>query len=142
MGDRSNVVIEDFDGSRVYLYAHWAGEDILKSAVHGLESGRYNDSAYLARIVFEHMIRNDRGLETGFGISTVIQDNEHPIFVISNHDQFNGTRVWFENASGDAVSEQIPHTEFLDIVYLIEGWEELTEVGELYETLISNMPKK
>lgn len=93
MGDRSNIVIEDsYSQTRVYLYAHWSGQRVIHSAIKGLESGRTRDAAYLARIVFQDMIKEEaEGSETGFGISAGLTDNEHAILVISD----NGT-VWFE----------------------------------------------
>lgn len=84
MGDRANVVIQDEDGNRVWLYSHWGGFDMLTTLRNALTRGkeRWDDPAYLARIVFCEMMGpkavNDTG---GFGISAVIGDNERPILV-------------------------------------------------------------
>lgn len=70
MGDRRNVIITEGDGTGVALYTHWTGSDlpvVLKAALKRGES-RWNDTGYLARIIFSDMIK---GYETdllGFGI--------------------------------------------------------------------------
>lgn len=92
MGDRGNIVIQEAPGKRVYLYTHWSGSDIAKTAKRALaRKQRWNDPAYLARIVFCEMIGHDdvgalQG-ETGFGISTGLCDNEHPILVVDVEHQ-------------------------------------------------------
>lgn len=132
MGDRSNIVIED-NYQRIYLYSHWSGELILKSAVVGLESGRRSDLSYLARIVFADMIKDDMGQETGFGISPFITDNEHPLFVIGQD------AVWFEDAGGEVLTDKISSTIFLLILDSIEDWKNRASSNELYDLLISKM---
>lgn len=93
MGDRSNIVIEygiakgEEKPPRVYLYSHWDGPDIINSAVHGLGSDRTDDEAYLARIIFSHMVKNDIDSETGFGIAPSAPDNEYPFIVINPRAQ-------------------------------------------------------
>lgn len=76
MGDRGNIKV-----GKVYLYTHWGGSEIteiLKSAlIRG--KGRWNDEPYLTRIIFCEMIKDDVMGDTGYGISTVICDNEYPI---------------------------------------------------------------
>lgn len=124
MGDRSNVVIEtqfDQGSSRVYLYSHWSGTSVLESILHGLRSGRVDDSPYLARIIFEHMIRNDIGRETGFGIAAFISDNEHPIPVITVGGWGSPTTVHFEDVSGDKIVEPINYRKFLDAQALVDS---------------------
>jgi hypothetical protein len=109
MGDRSNVVIQDSEGGRVYLYAHWLGDGILKSAIKGLESGRVDDPAYLARVIFTDMVKNDLDGETGFGISTYFSDNDgYPILVLSEDGS-----AWFENESKTKLTEAISSAEML-----------------------------
>jgi hypothetical protein len=74
MGDRGNIIIEA-DGQTfpapVYLYTHWSGSDIPKLLKAALIKGvsRWDDPAYLARIIFQTLIGGDKG-ETGFGLST------------------------------------------------------------------------
>jgi len=66
MGDRAQVLIED---EGVYLYTHWEGsklENTVKRAIGKRQ--RWNDPEYLARIIFDEMIGDDQGNETGYGI--------------------------------------------------------------------------
>lgn len=135
MGDRSNIVIESntyerndegktvkSDTERVYLYAHWSGSDVIESAIHGLESGRGDDPAYLARIIFQHMIRDDGESETGFGISASEQDNEHPIIVINADEQ----RVSIEGGTSPIVN--VTYADFLTAAKACElNYEKLIE---------------
>ena len=81
MGDRSNIVIQE-QGERVWLYGHWMGSKNIGHAAHGLRSGRSDDAAYLARIVFCSMIGGDVEGDIGFGISASCHDNQAPTLVI------------------------------------------------------------
>lgn len=83
MGDRANIAVKN-GSSRVYLYTHWNGSSLPQVASAGLDAGRgrWNDPAYLTRIVFCRMVAGNEMNETGFGISTSICDNEYPILVI------------------------------------------------------------
>jgi hypothetical protein len=88
MGDRANIVIiEEIEGAdpheAVFLYGHWSGYDLPETLAASLKRGeaRWNDAQYLARIVFQDMIRDDEGL-TGFGISTRMCDNSYPLLVL------------------------------------------------------------
>jgi hypothetical protein len=83
MGDRSQVVIKSGE-ERVYLYSHWGGSDVYKSAARALDKApdRHSDSEYLARIVFQEMIGENTGT-TGFGIGVSKHlDTEHPFLVL------------------------------------------------------------
>lgn len=152
MGDRSNIVIENAYGtpSRVYLYGHWEGERIIKSAVHGLTSGRATDIDYLARVVFENMlVRSESiGTELGYGISARLGDNEHPVLVISDRPKTDeheaGVVVYFETQplwgeDFEVATKKIPYREFLTIIESIENWQDLTERNELYAPLMARM---
>jgi hypothetical protein len=85
MGDRANIVIKD-DDSIVYLYSHWGGynlpETLGKALVRAKEDGRLTDGSYLARIIFSEMIRDSIDGTTGFGISSVLTDNEYDLITI------------------------------------------------------------
>jgi len=84
MGNRGNIKVGE-----VYLYTHWEGSDlkeILKQAlIRGKE--RWDDEAYLTRIIFCEMIKNNVMESTGYGISTYICDNEHPILEVDCNKQ-------------------------------------------------------
>lgn len=83
MGDRGNVAVRDF-GKDVFFYTHWAGTELPKTVGDALarSEDRWDDGPYLARIIFEEMIKDDIGSNTGYGISTVEMDPEHPLIVV------------------------------------------------------------
>lgn len=86
MGDRGNVQIVDKIGNKtesVFLYTHWGGSRLPQTVQVALaKRWRWTDAPYLARIIFCEMVQGDEAGETGFGISTRICDNEHPIVVV------------------------------------------------------------
>lgn len=88
MGDRGNIVVQDGQGARVWLYTHWDGSDLPKMLQDALKRGesRWDDAPYLARIVFCDMIKEVASL-TGFGISARFQDTDRPILVINTPDK-------------------------------------------------------
>lgn len=83
MGDRANVLVRDDYDPGVFLYTHWGGYElpqVVQSAL--MREERWDDSAYLARIVFSEMIKNEIDGETGYGISSVMTDNSNPVIVL------------------------------------------------------------
>lgn len=84
MGDRANIVAQYPGKKEVFFYTHWDGSKIKQTLARALERGkpRYDDSAYLARIIFSELIKDDVLGETGFGIALDIVDNEHPLLVV------------------------------------------------------------
>lgn len=88
MGDRGNIAIvqEAHEGKRalIYLYSHWGGTGMTATLQAALKRGksRWDDPAYLARIIFCEMIRGQEQELNGFGISNGICDNEHPILYV------------------------------------------------------------
>lgn len=91
MGDRANIVVRDrylLDGGpseAIFLYSHWGGyelPEVLRKAL--AKRWRWDDGAYLARIIFDEMIGDEQGGETGYGISTRICDNEYDLLVLHN----------------------------------------------------------
>lgn len=95
MGDRANIAIKqdikDSNGQDVYiyLYTHWDGYALPFIVQKALIAGasRYGHTAYLTRIIFSHMIKDSVLDETGYGISTLIGDNNHPIIYIDDKKQ-------------------------------------------------------
>lgn len=82
MGDRGNIVIRQSDGD-VWFYTHWSGSEIKDTVKTALaKRWRWNDESYLARIVFSELVKGNEEEETGFGISTQLQDNGHDIVVV------------------------------------------------------------
>lgn len=86
MGDRGNIVVrqeKDTNRGDVWFYTHWSGNQIAHAVHRALaKRERWNDDSYLARIIFCQLIDSDTEGTTGFGISTRMQDNEHPILVV------------------------------------------------------------
>lgn len=87
MGDRAMVKIKDNEGG-VYLYTHWRGSelaDVVQTAL--ARKIRWDDSEYLARIVFDAMTAGHQGEETGYGIASgPHSDLEHPLIVLNTQD--------------------------------------------------------
>ena len=84
MGDRANIVVDGQYTDPVFLYTHWRGyavPGILQAALDR-GRGRWGDTSYLTRIIFCDLIGDDTEGRTGFGISTRITDNEHPLLYV------------------------------------------------------------
>lgn len=112
MGDRSNIVVKQLDGTRVYLYGHWMGEDSITIAKTVLgRKQRWDDHAYLARMIFSEMVKGDLDSDTGYGISTSMCDNEYPIIVLDPSTQ----TAWLEEyewGNGGSFKEITPRISF------------------------------
>jgi hypothetical protein len=89
MGDRANVAVVQDDGKAlVYLYTHWGGSELAADVQKALaKNWRWDDGAYLTRIIFDTMTDGSHGQETGFGIATSRCDNEHSIIVVDPSKQ-------------------------------------------------------
>jgi len=113
MGDRSNIVVKR-GKDKVYLYGHWMGTDyinILATALNRAKD-RWDDNAYIARVIFCDMVRGSLDTTTGYGISSTLCDNEHPLLVLNCKDQ----RVNLETEKGEIIFSQeieyfLAHTE-------------------------------
>jgi hypothetical protein len=83
---------------RIFFYTHWDGYKLPKTVQAALKrgEGRWNDPAYLGRIVFSQMISGHLMEETGYGISLVIPDNSYPLLVIDA----DAKQVCFEDGPG------------------------------------------
>jgi hypothetical protein len=87
MGDRANVKIRNQNGS-VFLYTHWDGSELPDKLQRALKRHqRWDDSAYLTRIIFCEMVRDDIDGETGFGISTNRTMDDRPILIVDCSSQ-------------------------------------------------------
>lgn len=90
MGDRGNIVVVGADGRKdqVWFYTHWSGSTVRQVVRDALARRlRWNDSSYLARIIFDTLTAGEQGKETGFGISSRLQDNSHDIVVVDAGEQ-------------------------------------------------------
>src|SRR3990172_3219388 len=93
MGDRANVFVpqnspNDVDGG-IFLYTHWGGSTLPLVVRDALKRGesRWDDEPYLTRIIFSEMIKENVRELTGYGISTYVPDNEHPIIEVDSSKQ-------------------------------------------------------
>jgi len=83
MGDRANIQMLNEEDKSVYLYTHWRGSElpgILQRAL--AKRWRWNDDAYLARIIFCEMVKGSETGETGFGISASLGDGDDRILIV------------------------------------------------------------
>ena len=94
MGDRANIrIIQrqgglNHDEEAIYLYTHWGGEELPQVLARALAQHEcWADEVYLARIIFCEMIKGQEAEARGFGISTYITDNEHPILNVDCKNQ-------------------------------------------------------
>lgn len=90
MGDRSNIILDMGNDSKIYLYGHWMGDrsiDILHEALSKGE--RWNDEPYLARMIFSAMVKDDIDGSTGYGLATYPQDEDYgnPPLIVNCSDQ-------------------------------------------------------
>lgn len=87
MGDRATICIEEPSG-HVFLYTHWEGHDlplVLRDAL--ARKQRWDDPAYLARIIFCAMVKDEVAGETGFGISPLPCGGQYPLLVVETEHQ-------------------------------------------------------
>jgi hypothetical protein len=127
MGDRANIVVKQPDGSRIYLYSHWGGWEMPGTLRDALDRHqRWEDPAYLTRIIFCEMVKIDCGGATGFGISTALCDNEYPLLVVD----VDAGQVSIEREPGQShgclepiIGRSFTFQEFADLKG--EGWDML-----------------
>lgn len=84
MGDRANIVVKQSDGTGVWLYTHWHGSEMPKTLQAAMKRGkdRWDDTPYLARIIFCEMVKGNAMDLAGFGITTSMTDNEYPVLTV------------------------------------------------------------
>lgn len=97
MGDRANICVKS-KYSEVYLYTHCGGTELPEILKYGLIRGqsRWDDDAYLARILFCEMVRNEMDGTTGYGISSAPGDGEDRILTVDTDAQ---TVTWPSGAT-------------------------------------------
>lgn len=84
MGERANIRLHfetnDTDGQDIYLYSHWDGGDLALTLQKALaRRERWNDDAYLARIIANEVFHKAYGEETGYGLAPYECDNNYNI---------------------------------------------------------------
>lgn len=66
MGDRGQIKI-----GKVYLYTHWGACELIQNLKDALaKRWRWDDHEYLTRIIYDEMVGDMFGTETGYGIGT------------------------------------------------------------------------
>ena len=70
MGDRRSIVLEYADGRAIAFYSHWTGSDLERVLANALQraKSRWDDPAYLARVIFCEMVKDAVNGTSGFGI--------------------------------------------------------------------------
>lgn len=107
MGNRANVYVHAGEQPGVYLYTHWAGDELPATVRTALaREQRWEDDQYLARIIFNTMTLGDEAGETGFGISAYPGDGGSRIVDVDTSAQ--SVRVFDEQPQsfGDFVLQQ------------------------------------
>lgn len=113
MGDRSNIVVKQYDGSRVWLYGHWMGEDSINVVRDTLsEKERWSDAPYLTRMLFSRMTIDNVG-STGYGISTYMCDNEYPVIVLDPQTQTVVLEDALFGEELEAITPAVPFSQFI-----------------------------
>ena len=71
MGVRTDVKLVYENNEKIYLYSHWDEVGYLKNVIKEVlkRKVRWDDNAYLARMIFSAMVKNDIDSETGYGLS-------------------------------------------------------------------------
>ena len=98
MGDRANIKIKGWEEDKdVFFYTHSGGTNLPNTLRDALgRKLRWNDSPYLARIIFQQMIGDDHS-EFGFGISGSVGDGDDRILTVDVDAQTvtsTGGGVW------------------------------------------------
>jgi hypothetical protein len=89
MGMRRNIELKYEDGNKIYLYTHWGAEELREDLKLALIRGksRWDDPAYLARIIFAEMMHEDISGLAGLGIAPYETDPEFPTIAVDVQDQ-------------------------------------------------------
>jgi len=116
MGDRGNITIrQDQALDRIFLYTHWGGSEIGSVLQRALgKRWRWDDPAYLARIIFDELTDGKHGEETGYGISLYAPDNEHLILDVET----TRATVSARNLDGGRLGEAIIEWTFEEFLRL------------------------
>jgi len=88
MGGRANICNIYSGGDEIYFYTHNRGTDlpvILQEALQ--KRWRWADEAYLARIIFCHLVKGMEGSEYSFGIAPYEIDPNHDTIEVLHAEQ-------------------------------------------------------
>ena len=95
----NNAAAPKSDERPVVLYTHWGAKRMLNDLVTALEKKeRWNDAAYLSRMIFCEMVRDNLHSTTGFGIMTDnALDTEEEIIVDIDRQEVIRKRTGHDN---------------------------------------------
>lgn len=120
MGDRANIVVQQANGDRIYLYGHWMGADAINVTTEVLSRRtRWADESYLTRMLFNKMTAGDEEGETGYGIATYPVDNDGYPFIVLKPETMTifleKDNRWYDKPN-EAITPEIGFEEFLACV--------------------------
>ena len=92
MGDRAQVrfIYNNEAKTEIYFYTHWTGYLLAKDVQNAIKRGqdRWNDTEYLARIIFSEMIQRGVLDTCGYGIGVNTHDDlQHDIITVDCNTQ-------------------------------------------------------
>jgi hypothetical protein len=96
MGDRGNVKMIQPDRGAVFFYTRWHGSELKAIVKRALSRRRrWDDSAYLGRIIFSEMIHEAVLDETGYGIANT-ECHSGPLITVDCEQQrvTLGNKTW------------------------------------------------
>lgn len=78
---RSELPDDPEQRADIFFYSHWGGSELPQIVADALKRGesRWDDEAYLARIIFSELVKDEVLEPTGYGIAPFQPDNEHPV---------------------------------------------------------------
>lgn len=86
---RQNIKMNYSEGSPIYIYSHWGGNEPMEKSELALQLAealrrkeRWDDESYLARIIMAEVLREHLDDETGFGLSPYEIDPEFPTITV------------------------------------------------------------
>jgi len=90
MGDRANFGLRQIDGNTIFVYGHWAGENMLANFANALDAcgaRAPHDEAYANRIIISQLVGEDWNGSLGWGVTiNYMSDNEHRVPVYDFSD--------------------------------------------------------
>lgn len=112
MGDRANFGIKQADGNTIFVYGHWAGQNMLarfaKAIDRVVDASRIGDDAYANRIIISDLIGEDWSQDYSWGITiNTLADNEHkiPVYDLTNDMVTLYDADWRSVGLGDKIVE-------------------------------------
>lgn len=109
MGDRANFGLRQIDGNTLFVYGHWAGDNMLAKFAHALDACQArapHDEAYANRIIISQLVGEDWDGTLGWGVTiNYMTDNEHkvPVYDFSTDEVSLYDYTWNPSALTDKI---------------------------------------